>query len=176
VADIGFQGHRIDLGVRGGYKLGKETGMAGYGRLGYHYNRVGINDVENFMVNIPKLPSEILSGPTIGVMLDVPQFNPQINFRISADYLISGKRVQTLGLEDGQLSTAKGIWGSAKVEYQWKPDMKASANYQYSGLTTDWQGTAPNSMRDHTLGAAPSTAAKRKDTTHAIFIGLSRGI
>ena len=65
--------------------------MAAYARLGYHYNRFGVDEVENFAVNLPRIPSEILSGATIGVLLDVPQFNPKIAFRIGADMLVSAK-------------------------------------------------------------------------------------
>jgi hypothetical protein len=149
--------------------------MAAYGRLGYHYNRVGIDDVEKFAVNLPKLPSEILSGITVGVMLDVPRFNPKFAFRISADYLISGERVQTLGLEDGLLSDSSGIWGAARVDYQWKPDMKITGQYNYSGLKTVWQGAAPVSMRDHTA-AAGDPGAERSDVVHTLYLGLSRAL
>lgn len=181
-SDISFQEHRIDIGVRAGYKLGKETGMAGYGRIGYHYDRFGIDDVENFAVNIPKLPSEILAGVTVGVMLDVPQFNPKFAFRLSADMLISGDRVQTAGLEDGVVSTADAIWGVARLDYRWKPEMKITAQYHYSGLTTEWQGRAPNSMRDQQIAkdaldpAVDQLVAKRSDVVHALFVGVSKAL
>lgn len=173
-ADISFQAHRIDLGARAGYKLGKETGMAAYGRLGYHYDRFGVDEVDNFAVNLPKLPSEILSGFTLGVMLDVPQFNPKIAFRLGVDMLISGSRVQTAGLEDGLLSDPSAIWGVARLDYKWQPTMKITGQYHYSGLTTEWQGNAAQSMRDH-VGEG-SMQAKRDDVVHALFVGLSKAL
>ncbi len=170
-SNISVQMHRVDVGVRGGYKLGKETGMAAYARVGFHYNLFGLDDVENFAINLPKLPSEILSGYTVGVMLDVPQFNPKIAFRISVDMLASGTRVQTEGLEDGLLSSPNAIWGMARLDYQWKPTMKLSGQYQYSGYTTEWVGLATDSMRDH-----GSSEAKRSDVTHAVFVGISKAL
>lgn len=170
-ADISFQVHRIDVGARVGYKLGKATGMAAYGRVGYHYNRFGVDEVENFAVNLPRIPSEILSGFTVGVLLDVPQFNPKIAFRIGADILASGTRVQTAGLEDGQLSDSAAIWGHARLDYQWKPNMKVTGQYHYTGYTTKWQGMAEASMRDHA-----STEAQRNDVVHALFVGVSKAL
>lgn len=170
-ADISFQMHRIDVGARAGYKLGKETGMAAYGRVGYHYNRFGIDDVENFTVNLPRIPSEILSGFTVGVLLDVPQFNPKFAFRLGADMLINGTRVQTRGLEDGLLSDSSAIWGHARVDYKWKPDMKITGQYYYSGLSTKWTGTNGDSLRDHA-----AAEAKRDDVVHAMFLGLSKAL
>jgi len=170
-SNIGVQMHRVDVGLRGGYKLGKATGMAAYVRAGFHYNKFALDDVEDFSINLPKLPSEILSGYTIGVMLDVPRFNPQIAFRLGVDMLVSGSRVQTEGLEDGKLSDANGIWGVARLDYQWKPTTKITGQYYYSGMTTEWKGIADQSVRDH--GALE---ARRNDVTHAMFVGLSKAL
>lgn len=168
--DIGFKTHTIDLGARGGYKLSKKNGMAAFGRLGYHYERFGINNVENFEQNLARLPSEILQGVTIGASLEVPRLTKKLSGQVGIDALaLFASRKQTVGLEDGDVSKTFALWGAALVEYLWKPNMVIRGGYQYSYAKTSWAGAAEGSMRPH-----QATSAQRTDGTHLITVGLGR--
>lgn len=168
--NIGFKDHVIDLGGRAGYKLSDKTGMAAYGRLGFHYEHFGINNVGDFTKNVARLPTEVLSGVTIGAMLDVPRLTDKFSGRVGLDALaLLASRKQTAGLEDGASSKAFALWATASVVYDWKPDWKLTGQYEYAYAKTSWTGMATGSMRPQM-----ATKAERKDGTHVLTIGLFR--
>ena len=168
--NIGFKDHVIDLGGRAGYKLSSKNGMAAYGRLGFHYEHFGIDNVGDFTKNLARLPTEVLSGVTIGAMLDVPRLTDRFSGRIGLDALaLLASRKQTAGLEDGASSSAFALWATASVVYDWKPDWKLTGQYEYAYAKTSWTGMATASMRPQM-----ATKAERKDGTHVFMFGLYR--
>lgn len=168
-ADIGYMTHDIDARAVGGYDFHHKTGAVAWARLGYHYGMFAVDNVADFTQNLARLPSETLSGFTVGVGVELPRITPEIGGRLAADYLVMGKRAQTTGLEDGAVSTASAAWAGLVVTYQWKPDMTLDAAYGYEYAKTVWSGAAPGSMRGH---AAESAA--RKDVTHGLFVGVAK--
>jgi uncharacterized protein YgiM (DUF1202 family) len=168
-ADIPFTTHHVDLRAVAGYDFHHKTGAAAFGRLGYHYSMFQVANVADFTKNLARLPSETLSGPTIGVAAELPRITEKLGGRVAADYLIAGKRAQTTGLEDGQVSAATALWGALVVDYQWKKDMVIDFAYGYDYAKTVWTGAAPASMR-----GTNSTEAARKDVTHSLTIGLAK--
>ncbi len=168
--NIGYKVHQIDLGVRGGYKLSKKSGMAAYGRLGYHYERFGINNVSDFEKNLAYLPSEILQGPTIGGIFEMPTLTEKFALRAGFDYQkVLASRKQTVNLEDGSTSSPSALWLNLGTVYDWKADWKITGDYQFTYAKTDWSGTVEGSMRPQ-----QATSASRKDSLHLLMIGLGR--
>jgi len=169
-ADIAFTNHEISVGGRAGYNFNNAKGMVAYGRLGYYYGKFGINDVSNFEVNLAYLPSELLTGVTVGGSLDIPRWNDKLGFRLGVDALYpNGKRTQTQGLEDGAVSRVFAAWATAGATYQWKPNLAIEIGYRYAYAKTTWTGAADGSMRPH--GA---TEAARKDIGHTGMIGVGK--
>jgi uncharacterized protein YgiM (DUF1202 family) len=166
-ADIPYQTHDVQAAALAGYDLHNKMGAAAYARLGYHYNMFQVANVGDFTKNLAHLPSETLAGVTVGIQAEAPHINEKIGAQLVADYMVMGKRAQTKGLEDGQVSSAKAAWASLQVTYQWKPDMSLDVGYQYEYAKTEWTGAAPASMR-----GTNSTEAARKDTSHALLLGL----
>lgn len=171
VTDISYTQYKIDAGARAGYKLDKKTGTALYGRLGYHYGKTAIDNVSDFTVNIPKLPSEILSGFTVGAVLDIPKWNDKWSGQAALNVMTSslGSLDQTQGLEDGNVSDTTAAFATARVRYKWKENLKIIGAYKFGYADTKWTGAAMESQRDH--GA---TDAKRTDLTHTLMVGLGR--
>ena len=168
--NIGYKVHQLDLGVRGGKKLSKKSGMAAYGRLGYHYERFGINNVSDFEKNLAYLPSEILQGPTIGAIFEMPKLTEKFALRAGFDYLkFLASRKQTVNLEDGATASPSALWLNLGTVYDWKTDWKITGDYQFTYAKTAWSGTVEGSMRPQ-----QATSASRKDSLHLLTIGLGR--
>jgi uncharacterized protein YgiM (DUF1202 family) len=167
--DIPYTTHDIDARLIGGYDFHHKTGAAAYGRLGYHYGMFAVANVGDFTKNLAKLPSETLSGPTIGIGAEAPRIAEKVGARFQADYLAMGKRAQTKGLEDGEVSAVKALWAGLVVNYQWKPDMTIDFAYGYEWSKTVWQGVATGSMRGHN-----AESAARKDVTHGVLVGIAK--
>jgi len=166
--NIGFKIHQLDLGVRGGYKLSQDSGMAAYARLGYHYERFGVNNVSDFTKNLAYLPSEILQGPTIGASFEMPKLTQKFAARASLDYLkFLASRKQTVNLEDGSTSTPSALWFTLGTVYDWKPAWKITGDYQFTYAKTAWSGQVDGSMRPQM-----ATSASRKDSSHLLMLGL----
>ncbi len=168
--DIGFKRHLVNLGARAGYVLGGDMGMVAYGRVGFRYDNFRINDVSNFDRNLARLPSEVLTGVTVGALLDVPRLGGAWSARVRVNALpLLASRQQTTGLEDGASSKTFAAWGGALVEYAWDETYKLSAAYEYAYARTRWNGAVETSMRPHM-----ADSARRKDSAHQLFLGVGR--
>jgi hypothetical protein len=120
-------------------------------------------------VNIARLPSENLSGFTLGGRVDAPRLTETIGANLQGAYLLNGAREQTVGLEDGQQSSVKAMWATGQLVYQWKPDMKLVGAYRYYYSKTEFAGAAAGSMRTHN-----ATQAQRADAVHTVSVGLGK--
>ena len=173
--NIGFKKHTVDLGALGGYKLGGKRGMTAFGRLGYHYERFGINNVEDFSKNLARLPSEILQGPMLGGIFDVPRLTEKFAARASLQMIpFLGSRKQTAGLEDGASAKAMALWFNLGGEYAWKSGFNITAAYEYAYAKTTFTGTPTGSMRPHQEGATPASSAPRTDGAHLLMLGVNK--
>jgi SH3-like domain-containing protein len=172
---IGFKSHTLDLAGLAGYKLGGARGMTAFGRLGYHYERFGVNNVEDFTKNLARLPSEILSGPVLGAIFDVPRLTQKFAARARLDMIpILGARKQTVGLEDGASSKTFAAWFNLAGQYDWKSGFNITAAYEYGYSKTTFSGSAAGSMRPHQAEGTASTSAQRTDGTHLFMLGVNR--
>ena len=169
--DIGFKQHQFRVGGRAGYLLTEGgSGMTLYARLGFEYDNLRINDVNDFNRNAARLPSEVLTGVTVGAMLDVPVLADGWSGRIALDALpVLAGRKQTVGLEDGAASETFAAWGSGLIQYAFSGAYRVSAEYQFGYARTTWTGVKEGSMRGHM-----ADSARRKDGTHLIVLGVGR--
>jgi len=165
-ADIPFTVIELHPTVRAGYNFQHEMGLAAYARVGYLYNKLDITNGTDPAQNPALLPSEILSGFTVGAMIDAPRVTDKIKARLVLDMLASGAREQTVGLEDGAESSVGAFWANLQVEYAMeKFDLYGSARYLSS--STDFAGMAVDSQRGHN-----ATTAERLDNILTIGIGV----
>jgi SH3-like domain-containing protein len=170
--DTGYKTHDLDVGAAFGYKLHRQTGMAVYGRLGYHYGMFQVDNVSDFAANPAKLPTENLQGLTVGAYLDVPRLAARWAVRGGIDTMpVLASRTQTVGLEDGAVSDTFGLSASLRGIYDWREKLKASAQLSYVYSETKWTGAAAGSMRDH---AVDSNQAVRTDGSFVLLLALSR--
>jgi uncharacterized protein YgiM (DUF1202 family) len=167
--DIPFTTHDIDVRLRAGYDLHSPKGTIVWGHLGYHYGMFSVDNVGDLTKNLAHLPSEILSGPTVGFGLEMPKLGEKVGARASADLLYPATRTQTKGLEDGLSSKAMAAYLSAVISYRWKSDMTLDAGYRLDYATTTWSGAAAASMR-----GTNSTTAARTDLTHVLSVGIAK--
>lgn len=168
---IGFSRHRADLNGALGYRFGTPDGFAVHGRAGVHYERFGIDDATRPSENLAQLPSETLVSVTAGGFVDVPFFTPKIALRLGLDLLVTGSRGQTRGLEDGLEADLSAIGFHGRVEYQFLRLLKATAQYRYNRVETNWRGNDPGSGREHQMDANTVSAA-RLDRDHSLVLGL----
>ena len=164
-ADIGFSILEAHPTVRGGYNFHHEMGLALYGRAGYLYNKFNVSDGTNLEANLARLPSELLTGVTLGVQFEAPQITDKIPARFTADMLLGGSLSQTEGLEDGQTSSVSSLWGNLQVEYKLEK-FDVYGSIRYLTQTSDFEGNAA-SERGHN-----ATSAQRKDSITTFGVGV----
>src|SRR5262249_19740370 len=90
--DLSVVEHSIDLGGRLGYRSGDGMRTGFYARLGYHLDSLQIDQSK-----LAPLPSENVSGLTLGGGLDLPALTENISACAHFDFMFSGSRDQTVG-------------------------------------------------------------------------------
>jgi SH3-like domain-containing protein len=171
VGDTAFSMHEVDAGAMYGYRFeDSDKGLAGFVRAGYFLNQFQIDNVQDLAKdNLAHLPSERLTGITVGVGGLAPRLTEKLGAAASVALLLNGSRAQTSNLEDGLTSKANALWGNLDLIYQWKPNWQLSAAYRLFKSDTTWEGAAPSSQRGH-----EATEAERSDVLHTVVAGLSR--
>jgi len=167
--DIGFTTHDVDVRAKVGYDLHRASGALVWGHLGYHYGAFTVDNVGDLTKNLAKVPSETLTGPTIGAAFDLPKLTDKLGARATADLLYPGTRTQTKGLEDGAASKTMAAFMTATLSYAWKDEWTFDAGYRLAWASTNWAGAATGSQRGN--GA---TTAQRTDLTHVLSVGIAK--
>jgi hypothetical protein len=158
------------LNARGmfGYDLKKPSGMVVFGRLGLRYQSYQVS--RELSKNTLKLPSEILTAPTLGGAIAMPRLTDKIGLRFSLDAVLAGASLQqTKNLEDGDNPSAKGVVVGAGLTYRWKPDMDIQATYDFNYTRYDF-GTPIPSLREHMA----TQNLKRTDLFHGVTVGVGK--
>ncbi len=132
-------------------------------RVGYHD---AATTIPQSMVNTSTamLPSEKVSGITVGAGLDAPTLTPKVSLRVGVDMLVNAKLEQTAGMRDGTTSQTKAYYLNALAMYKWKPNMDLMATY-----TLSYEGFGFTGVNDR---EASATGAQRKDLQHLLGVGL----
>ena len=167
-ADTGFTTHELSLAGRIGYTFNQARGMTLVGRLGVHHQIFSISDVNNVDANLALLPSETLSGATIGGHFEYERITQKFGATAGVDILFPASRKQTGGLEDGASSSVLAAWFNVGMTYQFSPKWLGTAGYRYSYADTSWSGTAVGSQRGHN-----ATEASRTDSSHLFTVGAA---
>jgi hypothetical protein len=156
---VPFTTHDIDAGGRVGYRFAWLRASA---RLGYHADVLHVERVDN----VGRMPSEVVRGYTIGAAIEVPFDGKGWSGRAAVDSLVSGKRKQTVGLEDGAPGKASASWTTLAVGYALSAKLCAELGYRRAKWTSSWSGT---SARE-----ADITSASRTDVVQQFTVGLSQ--
>ena len=159
-----------NLNVRGvvGLDFKKASGMMLLGRLGVRYHSFQVANATSIEKNTAKLPSEIITSPTIGVALAMPSLTKSIGLRFSLDFIpLNISYTQTKNLEDGKSPSAKGAIVGAGLTYRWKPSLDIQATYDLTYSKASFGDAVMTSMRGH-----PGGGVTRTDLFHAITAGI----
>jgi hypothetical protein len=168
--NIGLTFHNFNARLVAGIDFKKKSGMALFGRLGYHYQGYLVTDVTSMTANPAKLPSETVKAPTIGAALSLPTFTQKIGLRFDLDTILFGATVnQTLGLQDGTSPSVKAVDAGLTATYRWKKafDLQVAYTLHYMGI--DFGPPLMSSTRGH-MG----TNVARTDIFHMVSIGIAK--
>lgn len=153
-----------------GYDLRKKSGMMVFGRLGLRYESFQVSDVGDLTKNVGKIPSEIVTAPSIGAALALPRLTDKIGLRFSVDTVLFGASVkQTKRLEDGANPTAKGALIGTGLTYAWKKTFFIQATYDLNFFRKSFGAPVEGSNRQH-MGMASA----RTDVFHQATVGVVR--
>jgi hypothetical protein len=159
-----------NLNVRGvlGLDFKKPSGMMLLGRLGVRYHSFQVANAKSVEKNTAKLPSEIITSPTIGVALAMPSLTKSIGLRFSFDVIpLNIGYQQTKNLEDGKSPSSKGAIVGAGLTYRWKPSLDIQATYDLTYTKASFGDPVMTSMRGH-----PGGGVTRTDLFHALTAGI----
>lgn len=156
---VPFTTHDIDVGARVGYSLGW---VRASGRAGYHADILQVAKVDN----VGRMPSEVLTGYTVGAALEAPFTGTGWSARAAFDLLVAGKRKQTSGLEDGAPGSAAASWTSLAIGYALSSKLCAELGYRRAKWSTSWSGASGRE--------ADITSAKRTDVAQQFTVGLAQ--
>jgi hypothetical protein len=168
--NIGLTFHNVNARLVAGIDFKKKSGMALFGRLGYHYQGYLVTDVTSMTANPAKLPSETVKAPTIGAALSLPTFTQKIGLRFDLDAILFGATVnQTLGLQDGTSPSVKAVDAGVTATYRFKKafDLQAAYTLHYMGI--DFGAPLASSTRGH-MG----TNVARTDIFHMVSLGIAK--
>jgi SH3-like domain-containing protein len=158
--DLSLTMHTFELGGRAGYRSPGEIGTGVYARLAYHVDAIQID--RSMLV---PLPSENVSGLTVGVGLDIPRVSERLGARASIDLLPSGSREQTKGLGDGAEDNTVGLLLALGGGYRLGSNWSLEGGYLLSFLSTAYRGASPRLGMQGTWGL-------RQNTDHLFLIGV----
>lgn len=160
--NVAYTAHEVSVGAAAGYDFNATNGMAVYGRAGYHYGKFGVNPP----LNMAGLPSEIMSGITLGARMEIPRLSGKIGLRLAGDAMFPAANLtQTEGLRDGNLDSLFAAWVSTLVTYQWSPKISLEAGYRYGVAKAVWTGQSQR----------PTDAvnqSRRADNGHLLSLGV----
>jgi hypothetical protein len=152
----------------------KKNGMLVFGRFGYRYQALTIDNYNNHMQNPAGLPQEVLQAPTLGAGLAMPKLADKIGLSFSLDAILFASNVtQTKGLADGSTPAAKAFYLGSVFTYRWKKEMDLQATYNLDYASYDFGAPYTDpilNMRGHT-----GTDTKRTDLFHTLVFGVTKG-
>lgn len=160
LGDVEFSMLEWQAGVRGGMALGRDFEIALRG--GLRYDVFYTSSVDNPGL----LPRESLLAYTAGSRLDWYRFLPDLVVSAYFEALLTGKRKQTPGLQDGTDATLRGAWVGLQSDYRLGPQLDLFASFIYGWVRTEWSGTSernPDVMQ-----------SSRTDSTQTIQFGVAR--
>jgi hypothetical protein len=154
-----------------GYDMKRKSGMMVFGRLGLRWQSYQVSNATDLDKNTAKLPSEILTAPSLGAALAIPRLTNKVGLRFSLDAVVAGASLkQTKRLEDGNQAKMKGAIVGAGFTYRWKPSMDINATYDLNFSKYNFGTPLAGSMRGH-MGTG---AVTRTDLFHGVTVGVAK--
>lgn len=169
VTKTGISTHAFDVRALGGYMFGGSLGLSAWARLGYHYDMFSVADVGDFTKNGARIPSERLSGGTVGAALVVDRLTRKIGASVMVDALVFANREQTKNLEDGTSPSTSGVWVTAAGAYRLGRSLNLELSYKLTALSNTFGAPPEQSLRMHT-----GTSVSRADVSHLIGLGVNQ--
>lgn len=161
MGEISFLTHDAHVGANLGYRfLDGLLTVAGSG--GYHYSIFRLDQIDNPAY----LPSERLTGVTVGGLVELSPGAGQYAIRGGFRTMLAGTRAQTTGLEDGDISVANAWWAYLDLDYAVWSAFDLVAGYTFERASTSWAGASKR--------LTGVTAANRTDNNHLLYFGLGR--
>lgn len=159
--DLAVIEHSIDLGGRVGYRSGDGMRTGLYARVGYHLDSLQIDQSK-----LAPLPSENISGFTMGAGLDLPGLSEHMAACAHFDFMFSGTRDQTVGLRDGKDNGTQGLLAGVMLGYRFGDAWAMTGGYNMSYMTTTFTGPSERLMNQGTWGS-------RTNLDHILMVGLN---
>jgi len=170
---IAFTYYNLNARALVGYDLRRPSGLVVFGRLGLHYDSFQVDNVADFTKNTAKLPSQIITAPTIGAAVAMPRLASKLGIMVSVDAIVAGASVsQTKNLEDGTGPSATAVYAGANAAYHLTRTMDVQLTYDLGYTMLSFSGMPPaGSVRGHT-GTSVSSGT---DVTHTFSAGIAYG-
>jgi SH3-like domain-containing protein len=165
----GITTHNLDLRGVGGYNIGTGLGVIAWGRLGFHYDNFAVASVGDLNANTAKLPSESLTGVTLGASATMATVTPKLGAVIAFDALLAGSRSQTKNLEDGGSPSASAIWFLLGGNYRLRSRTNIDFGYRLAFVDNAFGAPMETSKRGHT-----GTNVTRVDVSHNVLLGVTQ--
>jgi hypothetical protein len=158
-ANLAWAEQAIDVRAAFGYHLDKDDKYTVYARGGYHVNNVVVDESD-----FAKLPSETLTGFTVGLSFEAPQISEKIGVRAHFDYLLGGSLTQTAGYKDGDSATIASYLLGAMATYKVTKSIIGVASYNLA-----YEGYAFSGASER---EATAVNGKRTDLQHLLAVGV----
>ena len=155
---LGWKSLQIDAHGDVGYMITPKYKVSA--RAGYHVSAVTVAYSDE-----AKLPSETLSGITVGAAFAAPRLTEKLGMHIGAEYLVGATLVQTENLNDGDTSTASVFFVNAGFDYQLTSGLSATMVYNMAYESFGWSGV--NEREDSAANA------RRIDVQHIVGFGVA---
>jgi hypothetical protein len=159
---VSFALHDVDVGGRLGVQLPLDRAIFAAVRIGWHDSWFHVDDIND---NPGKLARESLRGLVVGVRMD-GALGRNLITRFAMDWLASGRRRQTPGLEDGESAHAAAVWASLAVAYTITSTIAVDGGYGLGWSHTRWSGVSTRQ--------SDVMSAQRDDRTHSFLFSLCK--
>jgi uncharacterized protein YgiM (DUF1202 family) len=155
---LGWKAVQIEAHGDVGYMLSPKYQVSG--RVGYHVSAVTVDYSPEAL-----LPSETLSGVTLGAAFYAPKLTEKLGAHLGAEYLLGASLLQTDNLNDGDSSTASVIFVNAGMNYQLTAGLSANMTYEMAYESFAWTGINERQ--------ADASNARRIDIQHIVGFGVA---
>jgi uncharacterized protein YgiM (DUF1202 family) len=155
---VGWDAQALDLRAGLGLRLwgGKVVASA---RAGYHWQSTSVDQSD-----VARLPSESVSGLTLGALIEARPLTGKIGAHLGADVLLGGGLSQSDGMRDGDSADLVAYLIHAGVTYQVGRALVAMATYS---LTLESVAFSGADQREPT-----ASGGQRHDQQHVLGVGL----
>jgi uncharacterized protein YgiM (DUF1202 family) len=166
----GITYHNFNLRAEGGYDLQNAKAMVVFARLGLHYESFQVENVADLTINTATLPSQNITGPTIGAALAIGRLTPKLALRLNLDAMLLSSVTQTKNLEDGTGGSAKAVYLGGRLTYHWKPSLDLQGILDVGYTSLGFSGPPPDTSQRKHMGMGNVSSS---DLLTTLTVGVS---